>query len=95
MVSSVAQALCSLSADLLIFLPSWLFGRYRLYGARRFRHGQNHASCRPAWKKFIPMCLGFGCNVPAVLVQELLKHARPDDYIASHPFSPALPGSLY
>jgi ferrous iron transport protein B len=29
-------------------------------------------------KSFIPMCLGFGCNVPEFWAQELLKHAKPE-----------------
>ena len=51
-------------------------GRFGLYGARRFCHGSIHASGRPAREILVPMLIGFGCNVPAIMATRTLEHPR-------------------
>jgi ferrous iron transport protein B len=50
--------------------------RFRLHGARRLRHGPLHALGRPAGKSFVPLIVGFGCNVPAIMATRTLEHRR-------------------
>jgi ferrous iron transport protein B len=51
-------------------------GRLRLHGPGRLCDGPLHAGGRLPGKSFVPMLVGFGCNVPAIMATRTLENQR-------------------